>query len=95
MADAPPWKKNKTELTPPDFEGCAVVTCLWGQKVNILVDTLVLGNSLVVKHCKGRRISSVNKGTMELPEHLWLQKFWIIHPVDSMDLSDKLQGTEQ
>ena len=54
----PPRKKYKGDLgeAPRDMKGCAVGCYIWGQKLPIMVDVMVSGNSLQEHGMKAEKL---------------------------------------
>jgi hypothetical protein len=79
---------------PQGGEKSGVATYLWGQDFKILVDCLVLGNSLDENGVKVTKTICVNSDTRKMNAHLLLEKFWSIVKVEHATLPDHLEDTE-
>ena len=92
-----PWKRARTSASeaPQDNKDCAIVTWIWGTKLEILVDVLVLGGSLEFHGSKIQRVICVTDDTNATPMGLLVRAFWTAAPVTHMELPEHLTGTEQ
>ena len=60
-----------------DMKGCAVGCYIWEHKLPIMVDTLVLGNSLQEHGVKAQKLLCINKDTLENTQHDLGDEGWL------------------
>ena len=61
--------KGAPREAPRDMKGCAVGCYIWEHKLPIMVDTLVLGNSLQEHGVKAQKLLCINEDTLENTQH--------------------------
>ena len=95
--DDPPWKKHKgaPREAPRDMNGCAVGCNIWGQKLPVMVDVMVLGNSLQEHGVKAEKLLCINDDTeLNSIAHL-MRSFWQFVPVHHVPFPRHFRGSEQ
>ena len=63
---------------------------LWGQKPKIIIDALVLGESLKESGTRARMVACVDSSTLEVPMSVHLDRFWEVMPVEPLDVPQHL-----
>ena len=93
----PPWKKSRVGPTevPRDMKGCAVGCYICGQSLPIIVDVMVLGNSLKENEVKAEKVLCIHDETREMSISKLMKAFWEIVPVHQVPLPKHLKGSEQ
>ena len=92
-----PWRPPKTRrpsVAPQDGTDLAMVTYLWGSKVSVLVDTLVLGKSLQESGTNAAMIVCVCPDAEKALDTQLLAAFWEIRAIKHIDVPMHLQRTE-
>ena len=77
------------------MKDCGVGCYIWGRKVSIFVDILVLGHSLEEHGNKAKRFLCINDDTLNTPMSNLFRAFWNLVPVQHIALPRHLVGTEQ
>ena len=86
-------KKAKTSTgAPQDYGKCKVGCYIWGKKLSIMLDCLVLGYSLSKQNTKPARVICCDDDTLEMNACPLLAAFWEIIPVNHAKVPDRLQG---
>ena len=80
--------------TPQDMRKCAFASYIWGKKISIMVDVMVLGNSLKEHGNKAQRYLCVTDDTEDSRLACLMQAFWTCVPVTHVDRAAHLQWTE-
>ena len=78
-----------------DMQGCAVGCYIWGQKLPIMVDVMVLGNSLQEHGVKAEKLLCINEDTEKNSIAHLMRSFWQFAPVQHVQLPEHLKGSEQ
>ena len=63
---------------------------LWGQKQKIIIDALVLGQSLKESGTRARMVACVDSSTLEVPMSVHLERFWEVMPVEHLEIPQHL-----
>ena len=58
--------KRLRDVAPQDMRGCGIGSYIWGQKVEVIIDTFVLGHSLQEHGHKAKRFLCINNDTGEI-----------------------------
>jgi len=99
MATTEAWsgrgEKRLLGVAPQDMRGCGIGSYIWGQKVEVIIDTLVLGHSLEEHGHKAKRFLCINDDTGEMAISRLLRAFWHLVPVEHVKLPHHLRGSEQ
>ena len=72
----------------------SIVTYLWGNKLAVFLDTMVLGMSLKQSGTKATCIVCVTPDAMQSFDTDLLSAFWTIRSIKHADVPTHLQGTE-
>lgn len=80
---------------PRDMKGCAVGCYIWGQRLPIMVDVMVLGNSLLEHGVKAQKVLCINEDTAQNGIANLMRAFWHFVPVKHVPLPRHLKGSEQ
>ena len=78
-----------------DMQGCAVGCYIWGEKLPIMVDVMVLGNSLQEHGVKAEKLLCINEDTEKNSIAHLMRSFWQFAPVQHVQLPRHLKGSEQ
>ena len=77
------------------MKGCAVGCYIWGQRLPIMVDVMVLGNSLQEHGVKAEKVLCINDDTKLNGIADLMGAFWQFVPVQHVPLPRRLRGSEQ
>ena len=77
------------------MQACAVGCYIWGEKLSIMVDVMVLGNSLQEHGVKAAKILCINDDTEKNSIAQLMRAFWHFAPVQHVRLPKHLRGSEQ
>ena len=87
--------KRPRDVAPQDMRGCAIGSYIWGTKLEVMIDTLVLGNSLQEHGHKAKRFLCINDDTGDIAISRLLRAFWQLVPVEHVISPRHLRGSEQ
>ena len=85
-----PQKKRRGEEAPLDYKGMTWCVYLWGQKSKIIIDALVLGESLQESGTRARMVACVDSSTLELPMSVHLERYWEVMVVKHLEIPQGL-----
>ena len=85
-----PQKKRRGDQAPRDYKGMTWCIYLWGQKPKIIIDALVLGQSLRESGTRARMVACVASDTLEVPMSVHLERHWEVMPVEPLDVPQRL-----
>ena len=77
------------------MQACAVGCYIWGQKLPVMVDVMVLGNSLQEHGVKAAKVLCINDDTQQNSIAELMRAFWDFVPVEHVRLPKHLEGSEQ
>ena len=63
---------------------------MWGQKPKIIIDALVLGQSLRESGTRARMVACVASDTLEVPMSVHLERHWEVMTVEPLDVPQRL-----
>ena len=86
----PQKKRRRGEEAPLDYKGMTWCVYLWGQKSKIIIDALVLGESLKESGTRARMVACVDASTLELPMSVHLERFWEVMVVKHLEIPQRL-----
>ena len=88
-------EKRRRDDAPLDMKGCAICCYIWGEKLPIMVDVMVLGYSLQEHGNKAERMLCINDDTLQNKVANLMKAFWTFVPVHHVELPAHLRGSEQ
>ena len=77
------------------MKGCAICCYIWGEKMPIMVDVMVLGYSLQEHGNKADRMLCISDDTLQNKVAHLMKAFWTFVPVHHVELPGHLRGSEQ
>ena len=86
-------KRHRGEV-PPDMKKCATGCYVWGTKLNVMIDILVLGASLKRHGNQAARVLCINDDTKKQRMSNLFRAFWSLVPVSHVELPRHLEKTE-